>query len=182
MGFSLPDLFQLHGDLCLNVQLLNHSRSVRQRPCYSILTECFSEACLAKTTTWNWAHLPSKLMVAYSRLNLSSNVILEMRLLQINVHEASSSSTTIDHGKNTPSSSTTFCLALDIKYTMFLGESLPRTFHWRWHLVLQNLGDSPRTTLVTGLPCQGSCTLIATLPCRWEIQNSAYQKLGVRIG
>ena len=96
MGFSLPDPFQLHGDLCLNVQFLNHSRSVRQRPCYSILTECFSEACLAKTTTWNKAHLPSKLMVVYSRLNLSSNVILEMRLLQINVHEASSSSTTME--------------------------------------------------------------------------------------
>ena len=75
MGFSLPDLFQLHGDLCLNVQFLNHSRSVRQRPCYSILTGCFSEACLAKTTTWNWARLPSKLMVVHSRLNLSSNVI-----------------------------------------------------------------------------------------------------------
>ena len=46
--FSLPDLFQLDADLCLNVQFLNLSRNV---PCYSILTECFSKACLAKTTT-----------------------------------------------------------------------------------------------------------------------------------
>ena len=71
MWFSVPDLLQLDGNLCLNVQFLNLSRNVRQGPFYSNPHRMLQWSLPCQDHHLELGAIaPSKLMLLHSRLSL----------------------------------------------------------------------------------------------------------------